>query len=155
MKSDEHGHVSNKDAFLEASHPELMVPFSIDEYKLRWKRLRTKMEEEGLTALFLSAPESICYVSGHQSTWYQGQAPTDWYPGSGVARVEFQVARAGSDALETITSLDAAPWKTRFATTDLSDGVYSLRVLVRDRAGNELASVVRSTTVRNADRLCW
>ena len=71
-------------------------------------------------------------------------------PGSGVARVEFQVARTGSDAWETITSLDAAPWKTRFATTDLSDGVYALRVLVRDRAGNELASLVRSTTVRNS-----
>ncbi len=73
-------------------------------------------------------------------------------PGSGVARVEFQVARAGSDAWEPITSLDAPPWKARFATTDLSDGVYALRVLVRDRAGNELASVVRTTTVRNARR---
>ena len=71
-------------------------------------------------------------------------------PGSGVARVEFQVARTGSDAWEPITSLDAPPWKARFATTDVSDGVYALRVLVRDRAGNELASVVRSTTVRNA-----
>jgi hypothetical protein len=71
-------------------------------------------------------------------------------PGSGVARVEFQVARNGSDAWEPISSLDAAPWKARFATTDVSDGVYALRVLVRDRAGNELASLVRSTTVRNA-----
>lgn len=71
-------------------------------------------------------------------------------PGSGVARVEFQLARAGSDAWETIASLDAPPWKTRLATTDLSDGVYALRVLVRDRAGNELASVVRTTTVRSA-----
>ena len=71
-------------------------------------------------------------------------------PGSGVARVEFQFARTGSDAWKTITSLDALPWKTRLSTTDLSDGVYALRVLVRDRAGNELASVVRTTTVRNA-----
>ncbi len=71
-------------------------------------------------------------------------------PGSGVARVEFQVARAGSDAWEPIAILDAAPWKTRFATADVPDGIYALRVLVRDRAGNELPSAARSTTVRNA-----
>ena len=71
-------------------------------------------------------------------------------PGSGVARVEFQVARTGSDAWEPITSLDAPPWRARFATTDVSDGVYALRVLVRDRAGNELG--VRGSLHNGAQR---
>jgi Bacterial Ig domain/Bacterial Ig-like domain len=70
--------------------------------------------------------------------------------GSGVARVEFQVAPTGSDAWEPIASLDSAPWKARFATADVSDGTYALRVLVRDRAGNELGSALRQTTVHNA-----
>ena len=85
MTIDQKARASNKDVFLETSNPETLVPFSFQEYKTRLNRIRAKMEEEGLDVLFLSAPESICYVSGHQSTWYQGQAPTEWYPGSGIA----------------------------------------------------------------------
>jgi Xaa-Pro aminopeptidase len=85
MTTELHTHVSNKDRFLESANPELMVPFSFEEYRIRLDRIRAAMELAGLNVLYLSAPESICYVSGHQSTWYQGQAPSDWYPGSGIA----------------------------------------------------------------------
>jgi Bacterial Ig domain len=70
--------------------------------------------------------------------------------GTGVARVEFQIAPAGSDAWQPIAVLDSAPWTARFGTTGVPDGAYALRVLVRDRAGNELGSAARTTTVQNA-----
>lgn len=61
------------------------APFSPQEYRERLDRIRAVMEQRGLDLVYLSAPESICYVSGHQSQWYQGQAPIDWHPGSGIA----------------------------------------------------------------------
>jgi Bacterial Ig domain len=71
-------------------------------------------------------------------------------PGTGIARVEFQIAPAGSEAWQPIAVLESAPWTTRFGTTAVPDGAYALRVLVRDRAGNELGSAARMTTVQNA-----
>lgn len=76
---------SNKAEYLDSSMAEIIVPFSLQEYRDRLSRIRTRMQKERIDTLYLSAPESIFYVCGHQSTWYQGQAASDWYPGSGVA----------------------------------------------------------------------
>lgn len=61
------------------------APFPALEYRERLDRIRAAMEREEIDLLYLSAPESICYVTGHEAQWYQGQAPMDWHPGSGVA----------------------------------------------------------------------
>jgi len=60
-------------------------PFSTQEYASRLAKVREAMEHAGIDLLYLSAPESICYLSGHERQWYQGQAPMDWHPGSGIA----------------------------------------------------------------------
>jgi Xaa-Pro dipeptidase len=77
--------VSNKQRALSAQREEPTVPFTRQEYQGRLNHIRHSMQEQGLELLYLSAPESICYVSGHQASWYQGQAASDWHPGSGIA----------------------------------------------------------------------
>jgi Xaa-Pro aminopeptidase len=77
--------ISNKELVIEAAAaagPELA--FSPDEYRQRLDRVRSAMAAAGLDLLFLSAPESICYLSGYQAEWYQAQSPTDWQPASGI-----------------------------------------------------------------------
>jgi hypothetical protein len=69
--------------------------------------------------------------------------------GSGVGRVTFQFAVAGSEAWESILTTDQAPFTARWATAQLQDGAYSLRVVARDLAGNEAASAARAITVEN------
>jgi Xaa-Pro aminopeptidase len=76
---------SNKERYLQSLSAGMQAPFSLREYRERLDRIRAKMEVLGLDLLYLSAPESMCYVSGHQSQWYQGQAASDWHPGSGIA----------------------------------------------------------------------
>jgi hypothetical protein len=68
---------------------------------------------------------------------------------SGVAHVEFQAAPAGSDDWQAVATDDTAPYSARVATPALTDGPYAMRVLARDAAGNETASELRSTVVRN------
>jgi Xaa-Pro dipeptidase len=67
--------------------PEPEPFFPLDEYRQRVERIRRQMESLGVQTLFLSAPDSICYVDGYRSEWYQGQSPVDpaWYPASGIA----------------------------------------------------------------------
>ena len=76
---------SDKQRYRRSLNGEMEVPFSVREYQERLDRIRADMDALGLNLLYLSAPESICYVSGHQAQWYQGQAATDWHPGSGIA----------------------------------------------------------------------
>ena len=69
--------------------------------------------------------------------------------GSGPGRVTFQFAVAGSDTWQPILAVDAAPYAARWATAQLTDGAYALRVVARDLAGNEIASATRAVIVRN------
>ena len=75
---------SHKQGVIEAAAAEPELAFSLEEYRQRLDRVRQAMQEEGLDLLFLSAPESLCYISGYQAEWYQAQSPTDWHPASGI-----------------------------------------------------------------------
>lgn len=48
------------------------VPFSRREYTERLTRVREAMSREGVDLLFLQSPESMCYLTGYESAWYQG-----------------------------------------------------------------------------------
>jgi len=43
------------------------------------------MAREKIDLLFLSAPESLFYISGYQAEWYQAQSTKIWPPASGTA----------------------------------------------------------------------
>lgn len=43
------------------------------------------MDADGIDLLYLSAPESLCYVSGYTCEWYQAQSPKSWPATSGIA----------------------------------------------------------------------
>jgi Xaa-Pro aminopeptidase len=65
--------------------PAMEAPFSISEYRRRLDRVRAGMAKAGIDLLYLMAPESICYLSGYQNEWYQGQSPKAWAASSGIA----------------------------------------------------------------------
>lgn len=75
----------NKRRALETLNPQLEAPFSLREYRERVERIRAAMAERHLDLLFLSAPESIHYVTGYAAEWYQANGPAGWVPASGVA----------------------------------------------------------------------
>lgn len=60
-------------------------PFDRKEYADRVSRIRQAMEAAGIQCLYLTAPESIYYVSGYACEWYQGNSPRMWWPASGIA----------------------------------------------------------------------
>ena len=78
---------TDRERALDELYPEPEPFFPPDEYGRRVEKIRQEMESAGIQTLFLSAPDSICYVDGYRSEWYQGQSPIDpaWYPASGVA----------------------------------------------------------------------
>jgi Xaa-Pro dipeptidase len=79
--------VTDRERALASLAPASEASFPLQEYRGRVDRIRREMEAAGIRTLFLSAPESICYVDGYRSEWYHGQSPVhpDWYPASGVA----------------------------------------------------------------------
>jgi Xaa-Pro aminopeptidase len=77
--------MSNKDRFLSMVEPKSEAAFPAEEYQQRLERIRASMADQGLDVLFLSAPESICYVSGYAADWYRSQSSSDWKPASGIA----------------------------------------------------------------------
>lgn len=65
--------------------PEENVPFSVEEYRDRLNRLRQRMADEGIDLLYLSAPESMCYLHGYTARWYRANSTTAWPPLAGTA----------------------------------------------------------------------
>ena len=74
-----------ENATLQGEQTEILVPFSEQEYKSRLDRIRAVMAREKIDMLYLTLPESIYYVSGYRSIWYQAQSAPSWIPLSGVA----------------------------------------------------------------------
>jgi Xaa-Pro aminopeptidase len=70
---------------LEHCHPPLEVPFGRDEYRDRLTKIRTRMAADEIDVLYLTAPESLFYVSGYTCEWYQAQGPKAWPATSGIA----------------------------------------------------------------------
>ena len=62
--------------------------------------------------------------------------------GSGVASVAFQRSPAGGGVWTTIGTDTSSPYGTSFDTTAVADGLYDLRVLVTDGAGNQATSAI-------------
>lgn len=67
------------------SNPEKEVPFSDAEYADRLRRIKQKMRAAKVDTLFLMSPDAMCYVSGYQNLWYQGQSPKEWPASSSIA----------------------------------------------------------------------
>jgi Xaa-Pro aminopeptidase len=59
--------------------------FTPEEYKERLDRIRKVMARKNVDLIYVTAPESICYISGYQSIWYQANGPKTWLPLSGIA----------------------------------------------------------------------
>jgi Xaa-Pro aminopeptidase len=75
----------NRDLALETCQPELELAFSREEYAERLARIRGRMDADGIDLLWLTAPESLYYVSGYKCEWYQAQSPKQWPATSGIA----------------------------------------------------------------------
>jgi chitinase len=71
--------------------------------------------------------------------------------GSGVASLRFEYAPAGASSWTTGCTATSAPYSCGLATTALADGLYDLRAVAIDGAGNATASsVVANRRVDNA-----
>ena len=65
----------NRDLVFKNCEPEKDIAFSDDEFVERLRRIRTRMDADGIDVLWLMAPESLYYVSGYKCIWYQAQSP--------------------------------------------------------------------------------
>jgi hypothetical protein len=70
--------------------------------------------------------------------------------GSGVARVRFHAARAGSGSWTQLCDDTTLPYTCTFDSTTLADGAWDLRAVATDSAGNTASSVVAGRTVDNS-----
>jgi Xaa-Pro aminopeptidase len=76
---------NDRERAMELGAPAMEIPFSLEEYRKRLQRIRQLMARAGIDLLYLSAPESLYYVSGYRNEWYQAQSPKSWMPWSGIA----------------------------------------------------------------------
>jgi chitinase len=70
--------------------------------------------------------------------------------GSGIASLRFEYAPAGGSSWSTACVAPSAPYSCNLATPALADGLYDLRVVATDAAGNATtSSVVANRSVDN------
>ena len=69
--------------------------------------------------------------------------------GSGIANVKFQYAPTGTTTWTDICTDATFAYTCSFVTTSVTDGVYDLRALATDVAGNTLASATQTRTLDN------
>ena len=77
--------LNHKQRTLQCCRPEPEISFSVEEYGQRLLNVRKAMEAAQVDLLFLSSPESMCYLSGYKAEWYQAFGPKQWLPASGMA----------------------------------------------------------------------
>ena len=65
--------------------PEMEVAFPLEEYKKRMSKVKEEMARQRVGLLYCSAPESLFYLAGYESGWYEGQSPKGWPSLSGIA----------------------------------------------------------------------
>ena len=78
--------------------------------------------------------------------------------GTGVASLAFQRSPAGAGTWTTVDTDTSAPYSASFDTTGVTDGLYDLRVIVTDNAGNQtISATVANRRVDNTapERLAW
>lgn len=51
------------------------LPFPIDEYRDRARRVRSEMGRRGVDVLYVMSPPNLCYLTGFESIWYPPRAP--------------------------------------------------------------------------------
>src|SRR5207248_978024 len=69
--------------------------------------------------------------------------------GSGVASVVFQRSPSGGNTWTTIGTARAEPHQVAWETTGVGDGLYDLRVVTTDVAGNSVTSATVTVRVDN------
>ena len=74
-----------RDKATELYHPETQAPFTLEEYEKRRTRVRETMARQKIDLLYCSTPESLCYLTGYTSSYYQSESPKEWLPLSGLA----------------------------------------------------------------------
>lgn len=117
---------------LEHQYPPMEVPFGVGEYRARLDRIRARMAQDGIACLYLTAPESLCYVCGYQAEWYQAQSPKAWAAVSGIA---VHVDHDRFILFDTEEELVLA--RTQTVATDIrllppTDGVDAIRWIVNE-----------------------
>ena len=70
--------------------------------------------------------------------------------GSGVASVRFEYAPAGTAVFTLIRNDTSSPYTATFATAGLADGLYDLRAVATDAAGNAQTVVHASRVIDNS-----
>jgi Xaa-Pro aminopeptidase len=80
-----------RDRTEELYHPEKILAFPLEEYRARMTTVREAMAKDKIDLLYCSAPESLFYLTGYESSWYRAGSPREWPPLSGL------VIRQGAD----------------------------------------------------------
>lgn len=109
--------------------PEVEIPFAEAEFLERFARVRSMLESNGINACLFTSPESIYYLTGFKSEWFQVQGPHTEIPVSGVvAAVDLDapafLVHEADLALAELTSWIPEPVSIR-AGTDAVDQVVS------------------------------
>jgi hypothetical protein len=96
-------------------------------------------------------PQATLTTPGTQLSGVVGLTATGTDAGSGLAALRFEYAPAGSGSWTTIGVLSSAPYSLSFDTRGLVSGLYDLRVVATDVAGNVgISNLVADVSVANS-----
>jgi Xaa-Pro aminopeptidase len=118
------------------------LPFTEAEYADRLARLRTKMAEERIDTVLLTAPDTMCWLHGYTSRWYRSHSSTS------LAPVHCTVVHAESDR---ILFIDAASHRDLVRLTSCAHEFVG----IPDAAGEPTAADFVAVLVRELKARGW
>ena len=84
--------------------PAAELPFPLEEYRDRARRVREEMARRGVDVLYVMSPANICYLTGFESIWYPPRAPLGVVLASGSERARRSSTTSATAALVTETA---------------------------------------------------
>jgi Xaa-Pro aminopeptidase len=111
--------------------PPRELPFSLEEFNERLTRVRQRMEDEQFDMIYLTAPESMYYLSGYRACWYGGQSPTNWpqYYGIAVHRDHATLIHIDIPAESLLIDYISVPWVDKRTIDKRADLSFITRTL--------------------------
>lgn len=106
---------------------EAQLPFPVEEYRERARRVRAEMERRGVDVLYVMSPANLCYLTGFESIWYPPRAPLGCVLEAGSEELVFVDYERHRHLVEETAHFDDAIFFTYETALEAVAGAFAAR----------------------------
>ena len=117
--------------------PVTELPFSVEEYRDRTRRVREEMARRGVDVLYVMSPPNVLYLTGFESIWYPPRAPLGVVLATGSEEIVFLDYERHRHLVSETALFDDAVWFSYETALDTVAGAFEARGWAKGTVGIE------------------